>query len=712
MIDDNNSDDFNGATNGESDVFASIQRFLSAENQRPSENPAPLMTKPSVANNSIRPTIPHRPLSENNHMRTEGFGKSISGGTHQGQTASKLEVEKRHSAPRHVSIPLESELPAADRRSKNQEKLRSIGNVTCCSGTKIAIATLANTLSLSDETAWSVGQMVSIVTNYGRIVALVREMRTELNYWDDLGANTVIVEADIVGEINDDGTGVTFKRGVTKYPGVGALVHKIRSKDLEAIYDLGNRKGVKIGTLSQNSQINAMVGVDDILRRHAAILGTTGVGKSCAVSLIISRALESEPNLRVVMLDPHNEFGTAFGDKSTTLDQTNLTLPYWVLNFDELEDVVFRGKPIVAESDILRDLVVVCKNERRSQLVEAGFKDIDSGVINVDSPVPYRIPDVIRHIDEISGQLEPRFDRYDLRSLRVRLELLESNQRYSFMFQRGAREENYAAIISKIFRIPSNGKPITTINLSGLPSEVMNAVASVIARLCFDVARASRDAMRVLLVCEEAHRYVPRDKDLGFIPTRIAISRIAKEGRKYGCAIAIVTQRPGELDQTILSQCSTIFTLRLTNEHDQEIIRSALSDSSASVTNFISSLDNREAIAFGEGVAVPMRLRFDDYDLAAMRAQSPQGKEATQIMDADQLDPRKLINNMRGMIDHSIFNTPETGANNAVGGPQNPIRPGLTRPNLLKRDIAEILGAKAEPPKKPNTPQTGFLRKG
>ncbi len=710
MNQNNNSQTNQGAANPENDVFASIQQFLRAEQTQPPK--APAQNRVPTPQNTAR-AAPSQPVVPPQKPVEKPLFASPSANVPSVQRPAGIKtVSNSHDAnPISAANNHSSTLPATDRRSKDQEKLRSIGNVTCCSGTKVAIATLANTLSLSDETAWAVGQMVSIVTNYGRIVALVREMRTELNYWDDLGANTVIVEADIVGEINDSSDGVVFKRGVTKYPGVGALVHKIRSKDLEAIYDLGNRKGVKIGTLSQNSQINAMVGVDDILRRHAAILGTTGVGKSCAVSLIISRALECEPNLRVVMLDPHNEFGTAFGNRATTLDQTNLTLPYWVLNFDELEDVIFRGKPNVKESDILRDLVVVCKNERRNQLAEAGVKDLDTGIINVDSPVPYRTADVIRHIDDILGHLEPRFDRHDLRSLRVRIELLESNQRYNFMFQRGGREENYAAIISKIFRLPSHGKPITTINLSGLPSEVMNAVASVIARLSFDVARASRDAMKVLLVCEEAHRYVPRDKDLGFIPTRIAISRIAKEGRKYGCAIAIVTQRPGELDQTILSQCSTIFTLRLTNEHDQEIIRSALSDSSSSVTNFISSLDNREAIAFGEGVAVPMRLRFDDYDLAKMRAESDNNEAMAQVIDIDQLDTRILINNMRGMIDHSIFNTDEKASTSPANGPQNPIRPGLTRPNLLKRDIAEILGSKPETAKKPGIVSPGLTRR-
>ncbi|NJR20166.1 MAG: ATP-binding protein [Hyphomonadaceae bacterium] len=169
-----------------------------------------------------------------------------------------------------------------------------------------------------------------------------------------------------------------------------------------------------------------------------------------------------------------------------------------------------------------------------------------------------------------------------------------------------------------MFRLPANGKPISIINLSGLPSEVTNAVVAVLARLSFDVAYASEGSLHVMLVCEEAHRYVPQDPNAGFEPARRAIARIAKEGRKYGCSIAVVSQRPGELDPTILSQCSTVFAMRLSNDRDQEIIRSAISDSSASTVSFLSALDNREAIVFGEGVATPMRFKFTFQEVARL----------------------------------------------------------------------------------------------
>ena len=579
---------------------------------------------------------------------------------------------------------------SGERRSSNAPNIRTIGNVVCCSGSKIVISAEANNQSVQQASSWSVGQFISIKGESGRVVAMIREMSTDDSSWDDDGINKINLQADLLGEVNDDSFGnAHFKRGVSKYPAVGAIVHKIRGSDLECIYDLGDRQGVVVGELSQSAGIPAMVAIDDLLRRHVAIVGTTGVGKSCAVSLVVLKALSADKNLRVVMLDPHNEFAGAFGSASHGLDQNNLDLPFWLLNYDELEDVIFRGRPVAEESDILREIVVTAKIERSNGATDK-LRRPDNLSINVDTPVPYRMSDVMRLIDEILGQLEPRFSRIALRSLKIRIEIIENNPRYAFMFGRAGRDDNFESIVANIFRLPANGKPMTTINLSGLPSEVVNSVASVVARLSFEVARGSNGAIKVLLVCEEAHRYVPSDSNLGFLPTRRAISRIAKEGRKYGCAIAVVTQRPGELDQTILSQCSTIFAMRLTNDLDQEIIRSALSDSSASVISFLSSLDNREAIAFGEGVSVPMRLRFADHDLASRRISNDNVKP-TQIK-ADDVDPRHLVESMRGIESHQNKKIVSELARKEESEPAPIVRSGLVRPGA---NLSEII-AKAE----------------
>jgi hypothetical protein len=167
-----------------------------------------------------------------------------------------------------------------------------------------------------------------------------------------------------------------------------------------------------------------------------------------------------------------------------------------------------------------------------------------------------------------------------------------------------------AEVISHLFRLPANGKPMTVMQLAGFPAEVVDSVVSVLCRMAFDFGLWSDGASPLLFVCEEAHRYASADRTMGFGPTRKAVSRIAKEGRKYGVYLGLVTQRPAELDATIISQCNTLFTMRLANDRDQALLRAAVSDAAATLLSFVPSLGTGEVLAFGEGVALPTRLRF------------------------------------------------------------------------------------------------------
>ncbi len=167
-------------------------------------------------------------------------------------------------------------------------------------------------------------------------------------------------------------------------------------------------------------------------------------------------------------------------------------------------------------------------------------------------------------------------------------------------------------VLSRIFRVPVNNKPITIVELTGLPTEIINVVVSVLARMTFDFAHWSEGKVPLTLVCEEAHRYVPASDHLGFEPCKRAIAKIAKEGRKYGVALCIVSQRPSEIDPTILSQCNTVFALRMSNDRDQEIVNSAITDTGSGLLEFLPSLGQREALAFGDGVALPVRIKFDE----------------------------------------------------------------------------------------------------
>ena len=172
--------------------------------------------------------------------------------------------------------------------------------------------------------------------------------------------------------------------------------------------------------------------------------------------------------------------------------------------------------------------------------------------------------------------------------------------------------DTMADVLGDLFRLPSQGKPMTIMGLAGFPAEVVDSVVSVVCRMAFDFGLWSDGVSPLLFVCEEAHRYASADRNIGFGPTRRALSRIAKEGRKYGVYLGLVTQRPAEIDPTILSQCSTLFVMRLSNECDQAFVRSAVSDAAANLISFIPSLGTREVFTFGVGVALPTCMRFKE----------------------------------------------------------------------------------------------------
>ncbi len=505
------------------------------------------------------------------------------------------------------------EATVQERRDAAQNDKRILGHVVQCDGARATIAAFADTEEGAVTGMWTVGKMISINLGPIRTVGLVYAIGKPDRSWNLDDKNPIEVNVELIGEVRD---GVApappaFDRGITQYPHIGAIAHRIRTRDLQAVYDLAGRPAVTIGTLSQDDAIDARIAIEDTLTRHFAVVGTTGVGKSTAVSLLLRKTIEAKPNLRVLILDPHNEFAAALSEYSVKLDTSSLELPFWLFRLDELTEVLFRGRDLIPEEvDILRDLIPVAKNAYRntqsSSLVRRGHDSMTA-----DLPVPYRMADLLRLIDERMGQLDSKNDRPTLKSLRTRIESALVDPRYRFMFASRMVEDSIHETIGKIFRIPSEGRPVTCFEMAGLPSEVVNSVCSVLARLAFDLALWSEGKLRLLLMCEEAHRYMPADHRLGFAPTRHALARIAKEGRKYGCFLGAVTQRPGELDPTILSQCSTVFAMRLANEKDQAIIKSAIADSSASSLSFLSSMGQREAIAFGEGVATTMRLKFE-----------------------------------------------------------------------------------------------------
>src|SRR3954454_14212652 len=458
------------------------------------------------------------------------------------------------------------------------------------------------------------GRFVSIRCANSAIVAMVTEVSCENLPKSD--SYIAIASVDLLGEILGGAERPRFQRGVTNYPAIGDAVDLITNQELRTVYAPMGSDQIDIGTLQQDQSVTAYVDVEEMLSKHFAVLGSTGVGKSSGVSLLLNEILKSRPNLRIFLLDVHNEYGRCFGDRSLVLNPRNLRLPFWLFNFEEIVDVLFGGRPGVPdELDILSEVIPVAKGlyTQYQNGDRPALKRVDQKTVGytVDTPVPYRLVDLIALIDERMGKLENRSSRILYHKLIARIETVRNDPRYAFMFENAnVGGDTMAEVISHLFRLPANGRPMTVMQLAGFPAEVIDSVVSVMCRMAFDFGLWSDGVSPMLFVCEEAHRYASADRSIGFGPTRKAVSRIAKEGRKYGVFLGLVTQRPAELDSTIISQCSTLFAMRMANERDQAIVRSAVSDAAANLLSFVPSLGTREVLAFGEGVALPTRLKF------------------------------------------------------------------------------------------------------
>ncbi|MCK1416199.1 ATP-binding protein [Bradyrhizobium sp. CW4] len=494
--------------------------------------------------------------------------------------------------------------------------MTSFGRVISVRGSLARVGLLAESRMPVSEVRATVGRFVSIRCASSVIVAMITEVSCEnLSSNDNLIA---IASVDLLGEILNATGKAKFQRGVTNYPTIGDSVDLITSQELRTIYAPTGSDQINVGFLQQDSSVVAYVDIEEMLSKHFAVLGSTGVGKSTGVSLLLNEILKARPNLRIFLLDVHNEYGRCFGNRALVLNPRNLKLPFWLFNFEEIVDVLFGGRAGVPEElDVLAEVIPLAKGvyTQYQNADRIGLKRIDPKQIGytVDTPVPYRLVDLMSLIDERMGKLENRSSRIIYHKLISRIEAVRNDPRYAFMFDNAnVGGDTMAEVISHLFRLPANGKPMTVMQLAGFPAEVIDSVVSVLCRMAFDFGLWSDGVSPMLFVCEEAHRYASADRNVGFGPTRKAVSRIAKEGRKYGVYLGLITQRPAELDATIISQCNTLFTMRLANERDQALLRAAVSDAAANLLSFVPSLGTREVLAFGEGVALPTRLRFKE----------------------------------------------------------------------------------------------------
>ena len=456
--------------------------------------------------------------------------------------------------------------------------------------------------------AGQVGSQIKMRVGGSWLIANIRAMALDRD-----NPQQVIADIDFLGEGDEEkltGRIHRFRRGVTRYPVPGTELYPVSSKDMDQIYAADDRPHVQIGTVYPTSSTRAALYVDSMLGKHFALLGSTGTGKSTSAALILHRICDLSPQGHIVMIDPHGEYGAAFAQNGAVFDVNNLALPYWLMNFEEHCEVFVtsEGAERTQDCDILAKCLLAARSKNR--LAE------QIGRLTVDSPIPYLLSDLTNILQNEMGKLDKGTNSLPYMRLKTKIDEIKADPRYSFMFSGMLVADTMQDFLAKIFRLPSNGKPISIIDVSAMPSEITSTVVSVLSRLVFDYAIWSRNEPQrpILLVCEEAHRYIPNTTTGSGQAVRKILERIAKEGRKYGVSLGLITQRPSDLAEGVLSQCGTIISMRLNNDRDQSFVKAAMPEGARGFLDSIPALRNREAIVCGEGVAVPIRVALDNLE--------------------------------------------------------------------------------------------------
>jgi hypothetical protein len=493
-----------------------------------------------------------------------------------------------------------------------QPRTSALGQMIAVSGAQATIR-FSPSVSTDNDSDFSVGTYLAIDAGTSLVIGALCDISFEADGQQASG------RMDMLGEIVTASSGAQrFQRGVSHYPKVGSTVTQIGERELRLIFDVAGPATINIGHLQQDRSIGAYIDVEEMVQKHFAVFGSTGAGKSSAVALILREIMAARMDLRTLLIDPHNEYASCFEDKAHVLRPGTLRLPYWLFTFDEIAEVIFgKRSDVTDEIGLLSELIPLAKNEyaRAKSGDRTSYRQIepDGGRYTADSPVPYRMDELVAMADARMGKLENRNVAATYQRLIMRLNTVRKNQRYAFIFDEAhAAHDTMVDILCQLLRLDGNDRMMTIVQLAGFPAEVFDAIVSVLFRLAFEFGLWSDGAVPLLVVCEEAHQYANSDRTIGFQPAREALSRIAKEGRKYGVFLGLVTQRPAQIDATLVSQCSTVFAMRMGNEADQKIVRAAVSDPGDRLLGFLAALGTREALAFGAGVPVATRLRFKE----------------------------------------------------------------------------------------------------
>ncbi|MDC7995326.1 ATP-binding protein [Altibacter sp. HG106] len=464
----------------------------------------------------------------------------------------------------------------------------------------------------------------------------------------------------LVGEGTTKGN---FQRGISQYPTIGDEAHLVSEKDLTKIYGkVSDVNYIKIGNIASSESIPALLDVDKLVTRHSAIVGSTGSGKSNTVTSLL-KAINSGnyPKAKIILIDPHSEYHTALKDYSKvySIDGDNpLKIPYWCLSYNELALILFDKKQATDMPQDLRFQQEILKQKiDLSSKLKSGA--IPENQITVNSPIPFDIKKIWYELyietfatvntkgdfstiayqtDEEGNELKGNKDTLELPKFlppgsggsspfiytqnkilssylnKLRGKLLDN--RIDFIFDTSEYDGIKKDLDDLLSEWINHDKPITILDLGGIPFDVMDLAVGLISRLSYETMFWGRflDGIGrqrpILMVYEEAHSYLPKGGSNQFVQgySTSAVRRICKEGRKYGIGALIISQRPSDLDSSILSQCGTFITLRLSSSDDQSIIRSSIPDNSSGLADSLPSLRTGEAIVIGEAIKIPSRV--------------------------------------------------------------------------------------------------------
>lgn len=421
-----------------------------------------------------------------------------------------------------------------------------------------------------------------------------------------------------VGEIQGNGA---FLRGVRRYPTAGAGIYVVGIGEINAIFSKFRDYGFFIGQLSSHSDYHLGLDPRALFGRHFAIVGQSGSGKSWTVTSLIQSTVKAMPKTHIIVLDLHGEYcwkdtqgqlHSAFSHVNY-VDAVAMEMPYWIMSYAELVDLFIDREDRSASMQIsyMREVIQQLKRKEAAQ--------IGLGFVTVDTPIFFPLADLYmqfksaneerKDFGKTHGALFGQFDEF-----LIRMQSRLNDVRYNFLLK--PRIHNHSASMTDLLRkfvgLTEKKANITVIDLSSVPTDIRPAICAQVGRLAyeFNYWNPLRREFPITLICEEAHAYIPREKNSQFEGTKKMMERIAKEGRKYGVSIGVVSQRPTELSETMLAQCSSFICLRTSNPDDQGYIRKLVPEAEGDITDTLSSLGRGEALVLGEATPIPTRVQI------------------------------------------------------------------------------------------------------